>query len=180
MKRISGLLAMIVAVCLLAGCAMDNTDSVYYEKFAVGNAVMPEFADLGDYSEVKTLYHHDYAMFFNWTSYTLIATYDEQHYAKAKQKAQEDYTYRQEPLTDKTGAVTEPRFSLDGYDFCVLGPEYYTAERVFPEQIYLIGTNDAERRIAYIYFLDDDLDTVTSLPEVLQQYCAWGNTNKAK
>lgn len=171
-KAICIVLSLLLAVAL-TGCKKEDTSVKTYEAFAVENGVMPTLDALGEYQSVKTLMFETFEFV---PAYTLIAEYDAEHFGEAVKAVEERYTFQKEPMTDKVEENTlEPTFSLDGYDFRVLDLAKYSQEySEFPEEIYFIGLNGQERKIAYVYFYDQSLDVGDSLEYILTRYCDWG------
>ncbi|MBR1535066.1 MAG: hypothetical protein IJ639_11915 [Ruminococcus sp.] len=159
-------------IVALTGCSEIDTSADTYEKFAAENGIMPTIDSLSDCRSVQTM---KYERFDILPAYTLIAEYDAEHYPSAVNAVNEKYTFQMEPMTDKVeGNKLNPTFSYDGYDFSVLNLKKYCKEdSEFPEELYFIGINREERKIAYVYFYDQSLDVASSLEHILTYYCGW-------
>lgn len=170
MKRIVCLITALMIVTF-SGC--NDTSRQTYEEFAAENGVMPTIGALGDCRSVQTLKFETIEFL---PAYTLIAEYDAEHFAQAVQEVDKTYTFQEYPMIDKVEEnALEPTFSLDGYDFRILALDRYSKEfSEFPEEIYFIGVNKKERKIAYVYFYDESLDFADSLEYILTEYCSWG------
>lgn len=179
MKKIVCVLLAVMLLLCASGCGTkDDTDPATYERFAAANGVMPTFDELGEYKDYDTLYHHGSSMPFEWDAFTLVAEYYIGNYEKAKQEVIETYDFQETTITDKVGERVEPVFYTDGYQFRVLDLNTYCdSDNEFPEEIYLIGFNDERSRIAYLYFIDPDLDTISDngrgFEEFLTADCGW-------
>lgn len=180
MKKLICLLMAVVLLLLLSGCSRNNTDIAVYEKFAAEDEKMPELSDLGEYISVNTLYHYGMIYIYEWEAYNLIVEYREEDYESAKANAQEKYTFETEALKGERNigynawedVSISPSFTFEGYQMNLLKQGESYSER-FPKLMYFVGFNDETHKIAYVYFKDPDLDSVSSMDEVLTRFCGW-------
>ena len=155
----------------LTACERNVTDIRAYERYAEDDRYLPSLDELGEYTSVQALYHHDSALFFFWDAYHLIVSYDEPQYVQEKAALEQRYTFREKVIDgDEVGFVpTQPYCDLNGYHVRMLETEGYG----FPKDVYFIGSNDEERKIIYTRFFDSDLDSVDSLESFLMNECGW-------
>ena len=180
MKKLICLLMAVVLLLSLTGCSRNNTDIAIYEKIAAEDKNMPELSDLGDYISVNTLYHYGMIFIYEWSAYNLIVEYREEDYKNAKAAAQEKYTFETEELKGKRSigydawqdVSLSPSFTFEGYQMNLLKQGELYSER-FPKLMYYVGFNDETHKIAYVFFRDFDLDSVSSMEEVLTNFCGW-------
>ncbi len=180
MKKLICLLMAVVLLLSLTGCSRNNTDIAIYEKIAAEDKNMPELSDLGDYISVNTLYHYGMIFIYEWNAYNLIVEYREEDYKNAKANAQEKYTFETEALKGERKIGNDvwedvsisPSFTFEGYQMNLLKQGELYSER-FPKLMYFVGFNDETHKIAYVYFRDFDLDSVSSMEEVLTNFCGW-------
>ena len=195
------LLCVILAAALmfsLFGCEAPlgqrtSHDLKIYQRIAGEHALLPSMdelptADEGqpyDVDAVFTYYHMDYIIFQS-DAYTLIVHYDPERYDydAERKRVEEKYVFRTTAVYYGVGPHTlDPAFELDGFSFHLLDEEYYTHDSnpmllpeirmEVPKYMYFVGFNDEEKKIAYIYFEDFDLDVIDSFEEFLPEYCGW-------
>ncbi len=131
---------------------------------------MPNIKDLGAYSQIKYTYQstcYSILMDFNSDGLALFVKYDQTIYAIQKEKTLHSYTFLDEPILefDKyVMPVTE--FEYRGYLMkIVLDQEYidYCACKSF----MMIGFDDANSAIAFLYYYDFDIDYIADIDEDL-------------
>ena len=121
-----------------------------------------------------------YMAIYESNAYTLLCSYGEEEYAAAKAAIEARYSFRTEPLYSK-----DPTFSDDAKE---LDPEFDIGDDHFrfilpndKEVIYggffkgcfIVVTNDVKYEIAYIAFMDMDLDVADDLAEFVKDTCGW-------
>lgn len=150
-----------------------STSSFFYKQQSQYEYnILPTVDSLPEYKSVKYKYFHDYMGVFESEAYTLIVKYDEETYEKQKSTLYKpfeelcDWTNTDEydyPLEKKE---TKP-FNFKDFSFVMYSDDY-------PHYIYFIGTNDKTNQIAYIYFLDHDLDEISRPYSVfIDESCGW-------
>lgn len=170
-------ISVVFSLCLffifeLCGCSIMKTDMDTYSKMAVENDVMPTVNELGKYEDLKIKNYSHNMLFFNSEAYTVIAKYDDKEFEKQKAGIESNYKFSKDIIEfDVSDSKLKPEFTLDGFEFRVLSEAY--SEYGFPKDMYFIGINEDERKIAYIYFHDFDLDYIDSFEEFLIEDCGW-------
>lgn len=168
-----GVILTIVLICyaalwfFFAGSYTRRSISIY-EKLCAEDELLPELDELGNYSDVKFRHFHQNYYIFCCDSYTLKVIYDGETYETQKKQLDLNFMFQDEPIDNLDEQDIEPSFSYDGYDFRFLSDDYLAFE--FPKKMYLIGTNDDENTIAYIYFDDHDLDSLTTVEFFMEEY----------
>lgn len=178
-KAIKIILIVILILAIVVGgffawCmfgSRTSTKSTYYEEIATTDGGLPTVDSLPEHISVEYKYFEDYMLIFTSKAYTMIIEYDEDIYNEQKEIAHLPFenidewtTYNRED--DEIITNTSP-IELDGFSFKMFS-EYY------PKEIYFIGTNDETNQIAYIYFEDDDLDTISvSYSTFIRNSCGW-------
>lgn len=171
-----GVILTLAVICLsgfiyfVAGSYTRRSISIY-EKLCAEDELLPELDELGNYSDVKFRHFHQNYYIFCCDSYTLKVIYDDENYELQKNQLNSDFMFQEEPIDNRDEKDIEPAFSYDGYDFRFLSDDYLAFN--FPKKIYLIGTNDDENTIAYIYFDDHDLDSLTTVEFFMEEYINW-------
>ncbi len=172
------LICLLIGVCTLTSCSnikkviSRNLDTYVTDCESVKNAsvLMPNITDLGAYSQIKYTYQstcYSILMDFNSDGLALFVKYDQTIYAIQKEKTLHSYTFLDEPILefDKyVMPVTE--FEYRGYLMkIVLDQEYidYCACKSF----MMIGFDDANSAIAFLYYYDFDIDYIADIDEDL-------------
>lgn len=118
------------------------------------------------------------ALIFESRSWVLLCRYNEEEYERAVASVEERFHFRTEPLG--TGYYDDNRVEIVDDPYTLIGDERFRMldpgdgdYSVFYKGCFLIMTNDVKRQIAYIAFLDDDLDMTENLEELINEYCGW-------
>ena len=146
-----------------------STKSKYYEEVATRSNYLPTADSLPEHISLEYKYYEDYMFIFTSHAYTMIIEYDEKTYSSQKDVAHLPF----ENIDEWTSSAEEELVTnttpieLDGFTF-----KMYS--EWFPKFIYFIGFNDETHQIAYIYFEDNDLGSI-SVPysEFIRTSCGW-------
>ena len=150
-----------------------ETDIAKYSDnlHGIGSAerMMPTLESLGHYTELEYTYKiHCYSIFVGFVSdgYVLNVTYDESQYEQRKADALSSYTFLQEPIIEQDGdspmPVTELKYK--GYTLKVVPDD--TQYTYYPcKSFMMVGFNDEEHKIVYLYHYDFDLDYIAAVDE---------------
>lgn len=114
----------------------------------------------------------------------MIVRYDEKEFERWKERIEEENIFEDEPVYDVYRNVQEKlRFSLDGFDFRLLSPKTLIEKgRInklkdglgYPNSMFFIGINERDKTIAYVWFIDSDIDRVdVPLDVFLVDECGW-------
>ncbi len=172
---------LILAVTLvLGGCYYLNFGTFTshsisrYEELLDNVPCLPALGELGTVDGYDYVYRDKRMFIFYCESHMLTVQYDSENYDSEKARLDETYAFESEMLGNQfSEEQLEPWFLLDGYSFRVLSMSHYDME-MFPHEFVLIGTNDTKHEIVYLYTYDPDLDSLSSFPEYLNEYCGWG------
>ncbi len=157
----------------------------YLEEVGYAKDVMPSLAKLTTSKEIKFSYQESSNLLFTTKTLALFVQYDIIRYYSAKAILQTSKDYLQAPVLDSGNdgyyimPVTEINYK--GYNFKVLDlklEDYYVCK-----SFGLIGFDDENYRISYLYFYDSDLDYICgpgedleeSLIEFLDEYFYWND-----
>lgn len=124
---------------------------------------MPAIEDLPEYQNISYKYNHFSLVLFETEGITLIVKYDEETYEDEKKKLAEKYEFLDHKVfsifDQSKYYIPEYEFSINNYIFKVAdSSENYQA--AYPKSFGMIGISDEEKSIAYLYFLDLDLDYI--------------------
>lgn len=175
-------LAIVLAIggfltLLLGSFERVKTDiSKYSEDISeIGNAAkfMPDLETLNGYTDIEYTYKikcSSIFMGFFSDGYALFVTYDKERYEAQKDEVMSNYTFVQKPIlgfgnTNYTIPIAE--FQYNGYDMKVVPDEEYIDFSAC-KSFMLLGFNDEECKIAYLYHYDFDLDYIAEVGEDLE------------
>ena len=165
---------------LMPKAMMRSTSSDPVSKFEAGvskvydgDILMP--LDVGNPVSM-TYYNYEYMMIiFESRSYTLVCDYDEAGYEEALASLEERYDFRTEALMggveNNETIWLDPVYDIGDEHFRVLAPA--DGEEGFMKKNIIIMTDDVNHEIAYIVFVDPDLDVVTEMDYFIGSYCGW-------
>ena len=133
---------------------------------------MPD--DFGSPTDVQFVAHTKVCALFRADSDTLILTYAPEEYAARTAELDRQAIFHTEPLPTHyhTPEIPlYPEFSWDNWYFRYLNMDGTDLD--YPKEMILVGINDAEYAISYVYFRDVDLDYIDSHEEFLLNECGW-------
>lgn len=137
----------------------------------IGSAerMMPRLDSLGDYESLEYTYKiHCYSTFVGFFSdgYVLNVTYGEREYEQRKAGILSSYAFLQEPVIAEDGDYLLPVTELNykGYTLKVVPDD--TQFTYCPcKSFMMVGFNDVEHKIVYLYHYDFDLDYIAAADE---------------
>ena len=136
------------------------------------SAVMPD--ELGSPTDVTFVTHTLECAIFRADSNTLLLTYSPEAYTAQTACLNSQSIFHTEPFPVLSSAPADPlppEFTWEGWYFRYLSEDQTTLS--YPSELILVGTNDAECAITYVYFKDIDLDYIDSHEEFLLNECGW-------
>lgn len=133
---------------------------------------MPDLETLTGYTEIEYTYkikcYSTLAGFYS-DSFALFVSYDEEKYAAAKNKALTEHSFLQQPVMCSVDTYTLPvtEFEYNGYTMKVVPDEEYI-DFCACKSFMLVGFNDEECKIAYLYYYDFDIDYIAEVGDDLE------------
>ncbi|KAF5051269.1 hypothetical protein DSECCO2_420910 [anaerobic digester metagenome] len=162
---------ILISIFILIFIGYNNWNTTNIKKYLnSGNKIdtyaknfMPSIEDLPKYQDISYKYNHTSIILFESEAITLVVNYNQETYEKEKEKLAEKYRFLDHKVIshyDKSKYyIPEYEFSISNYDFKVVdGKENYEAK--YPKSFGMIGISDEEKSIAYLYYLDFDLDYI--------------------
>lgn len=155
-----------IALCLLltlTGCtSKKQTDDInQYGKFLAkapsADLHMPKVNELGTYSDIQLTHMRNIIAVFQTDTVGLFLSYDADNYKRQKEYILENYVFY---LPDDAGLESDCDASVDGYDVKLVETSY---DLPTYKMGLLIGMNDSNYQICYLYYYDFDLDILDDL-----------------
>lgn len=173
-----------------AGIPMSRTHNLKdYNKmlkdFKEYKPFMPKLTDLGQYEDVYFSRNYQTIIVFDNTSYILKVKYKKKEFNRQKKKTYEKYTFIKKPIIfedlknplkdytkDNIRKIKIPTtFKInDGTIFKYVELEKNAIQDNGPKEVMLIGENDEDCIIYYIFYYDQDLDFYESNYEFMNDY----------
>lgn len=147
-----------------------------YTALQQEHRLLPELSQLTDAVDIEYFNAVDNNLFASEANY-LICSYAPEEYEAQKAELDTEYTFQTEPVTLR-GDNCQPAAEIDGYVFRMLSVTAYSElgevlAKGYPKRVILIGCSDQNKEILYMVFENDDLDSISSLEELLQDECGW-------
>ena len=138
---------------------------------------LPSSSEIGDFEKIACKYYYQRQYIFVSEAYTLKAAYLEDEFEKQKKLIDEKYTFLSTvTIRDDNGETSTEKpatFVHDGFKFRMI-EAVWKGYRMYPKVMIFIGTSDTTNEIAYVLFMDSDLDYVPgSLEEFFIEQCGW-------
>lgn len=170
MKKAFCLILAICCLLTLAGCtSKKQTDDIskysdYLAQVYHSELYMPASSTLGTYSDIHLTSQRTIIAIFQTDTVGLFLSYDEDNYKSQKECILENYTFY---LADDPGLESDPDACIDGYDIKLVKATYDLPTH---KMGLLIGINDSECKICYLYYYDFDLDILDDLDHYIASY----------
>lgn len=177
----------------------------YRSKIKYAEEGLPSLNEIADYKEAIFGYRnvvHSYVMGFESYGLSLFADYDASQYASAKEFAESRYSFITAPIVQDDGDYTFPvaEFSYDGYEFKIAytsASVYHSTgknsekEYIYPKSFTMVGFDDKNNSIAFLYYYDFDLDILCSkgdkeeykngrMQKLIEEEFCWRQDQKVK
>ncbi len=141
-----------------------NDYSNYLEKVYLSEQYMPKTNELGKYSDVTITYRSEFEVMFETNTAGLYLSYDEANYEKQKNCIISNYKFFS---PDDDDLKSDCDAAVCGYDIHLVRADYkYETYKTG----LLIGTNDENRRICYLFYTDTELDILDDLDSFIEDY----------
>lgn len=171
MKKIICVFMLICLLFSLTSCAPQRTMTKnlnkydkYLSKVEYSQAYMPSIELLGEYSEATITYKYKYLVFFETYTVGVFLSYDDTNYSKQKEAILSDYEFFT-TQDEKVGSDWEA--FLDNYHIRLVKEDYKYSTR---QMGLLIGMDDTNCKICYLFYYDFDLDELKDLDSYIQKY----------
>lgn len=148
---------------------LDKNTSHYNNRLDTtknASVVMPRLSEIGDYKSVNFAYQHQVQslfMSFENHSISLFVFYGDNY---ESQKELTNEKYESLFLSEKRGGFIICDFDYNGYDLKIVPDLTYRTNKDgegFPtvHSFMTVGFNDSKKAIAFLYYYDFDIDTIS-------------------
>lgn len=139
-----------------------SEDIKIYNELIEDAVFFPKVIELNNYNDINFKYTENKGV-FSWYSYILKVSYSTTDFETEKSKIEGNY-YFDEDFSD----VIE----VDTFKIKLLDLEKY--ELTYPKYMAFIGVSESTNEFVYIYYKDEDLDTIgDSWEEFIIKNCNW-------
>ena len=147
-----------------------------YTALQQEHRLLPELSRLTAAVDIEFWNAVDNNLFSSEANY-LVCSYTPEEYEVQKAELDTEYTFQTEPVTLRRDHC-QPTAEADGYAFRMLSVTAYSElgeffDRGYPHRVILIGCSDQNKEILYMVFENYDLDSISSLEELLKDECGW-------
>lgn len=154
-----------------------KTDIGHYNNdihdIANASKLMPNLDSLNGYTEIA--YTHKIKCYstlvgFYSDGFALFVTYDDSNYDTIKNEVLSEYSFLQEPVMRSVDTYTLPvtEFEYNGFNMKIVPDEEYINYSAC-KSFMVIGFNDEEYRIVYMYYYDFDIDYIAEVGDDLEE-----------
>lgn len=177
MKKYLSLLA--VLCILLSGCGTHKSVMTgmehygpYREGIQFASEFLPQISELGAYTDIEFTYQETcYSGFMGFYSdgLALLVKYDPQTYEAQKSRVLDAYDFLEEPVMRSSDTYELPvtEFDYNGYSMKIV-PDADYLEFCACKSFMMLGLNDDECTIAYLYYYDYDIDYIAEIDDDLE------------
>ncbi len=172
MKRYCLIVSFILVICFtFTGCYSKNVTSNidnysnYLNKVYSSADYMPTVENMGNYSDIKITHKNNFGyIMFDFHTVGAFLSYDDEEYKKQLNYISENYTFY-----DESPDINCPDYyaEVDNYDIRMV-KDAYSLDEVY-KNCLLIGTNDDENKICYMFYYDFELDIMPDLDSYIEE-----------
>lgn len=168
MKRLSLTLLAAIMVLSFTACAIVSKKTSDVEKYhaylsqvVYSQEYMPSIDQCGEYINVSATYKRLSMFLFETNTVGLFVTYDDTEYQKQIERISSQYSFY---LVDDEALESDCDAVVGDYSIRLVKAEY---DLPTYKTGLLIGTDDKNCRICYLYYYDFDLDVLDDLEEFI-------------
>ena len=171
MKKILSILVLIVLLFTLSSCTVKKTKTTkeekydnYLSKVEYAENYMPNADACGNYSSLTATYKHEFLLFFEVHTVGLFLSYNENEYASQKNHIITNYEFF---TPDDVSLESDCDATVGNYNIRLVNYEYkYSTTQMG----LLIGMDDTNHKICYLFYYDFDLDVMDNLDAYIKDY----------
>ena len=170
MKKVLSVLVLIAVSISLSSCSVKkikttelNEYDEYLSKVEYAEDYMPSLEQCGNYSSFFATHKHQ-SFYLETETVVLFLSYNEDEYNKQKEAILLNYVFYD---SEDKGLESDCDAVVDGYNIKLVNRNY-------PLETYkmglLIGMDDANKKICYLFYYDFDLDDLDDLDAYVESY----------
>ena len=171
MKKILSFFLLIVTVFSLSSCTAKKsktTKEAEYEKYLskveYAESYMPGLEQCGNYSSMNATYKHEYLLFFDVYTVGLFLSFDKSEYEIHKNDILSRYKFF---TPDDESLKSDCDATIKNYNIQLVNDEY---EYSTIKMGLLIGMDDTDCKICYLFYYDFDLDVMDNLDTYIEDF----------
>ena len=174
-KKTKLLTIILLLFCLFLSSCSQEYRSTKEEDYVVflgevldAELYMPKTEDLGNFTSFLSTRKTPRDPFFDTTdAIALIAQYDEEQYASEKENVLAKFQFIDTGGSD----VRDVEAAVEGFCFKIVNDsEFYRGEDLAPEQLLIIGFDESNYKIAYLYHWDHAIDYIKNLDAFIRDH----------
>ena len=170
MKKIVGVIILLATALSLSACSVKQAKSSdpkaygeYLCRVPYAEDYMPTEEQLGDYSSLQMTYRHRWLLIFDNDAMGLFVSYQEEAYDAQKEEILSGYPF----ASGEDGeSASDAEATVGGYHIRLVQQDY-------PLETYkmglLIGLDDENQKICYLFYYDPDLDVLHDLESYVKE-----------
>lgn len=174
-KKLSLLAVFFIMLAFLSSCVTmsqmtsggEGEYADYLAKVTYSKDHMPSVESLGAYTDLQITYKYtqDFAIIvlFETHSVGVFVSYDEDGFGEQTEYISKNYSFF-ESNPDENG--TDHFATIAGYEITMVDAEY---EFEIYKSCLLIGVNETEKKICYLFYYDFDRDSLTDLDGYIKE-----------
>ena len=171
MKKLFSIFILSVILLSLSSCTarrIKTTKEDKYEKYLskveYATDFMPDTDACGNYSSLTATYQHEDLFFFDVYTVGLFLSYNESEYEAQKNQIFSNYEFF---TSDDESLKSDCDATIKNYNIQLVKGEY---EYSTIKMGLLIGTDDTNHKICYLFYYDFDLDILDDLDTYIKNY----------
>ena len=175
------ILALICCLCLVS-CSKRYSSSdeedykVYLSEVSKAELFMPKLEELGAYESIFVARRTHNDIFIDTTeSISLIVQYDKENFDLAVNSINNNYEFISsesdvEGYKDFEAEIANYYFRVDSNSLAIISNYYYSGkqEKDLIRSLF-VGINNAENKIAYLYYWDIEIHEMENLDEFIEK-----------
>lgn len=147
----------------------------YLNKVRYAKFYFPKINELGNYKKITFTYKNTRELlFFVTKSIGLFLNYSDEEYKIMKEKINSTYSFYEEKidrlLINPIANFKDYTFQIVESPICFDQSEENCNKYEFPKFFEIIGFNDQQQKIVFIFIDSEDLDWIDELKEIIERY----------
>lgn len=162
--------SLILFSCTRNNSSNNTSDYEAYLQTARGAEVyMPKLEDIGEYKKIVINHKRTEYLLWELNAVSLEIQYDEAEFYSQLERINEKYMF----LEESTNNLNDVDATVQGYNVRIAEMQYNPNDEYFyyyPKCFMMIGVNEDEYSIVFMYHYDVDLDEIEDLDKFIKKY----------